>query len=535
MSLSVAILATTLTLSLVLCVVAAFPARPGRIIDKFGNDVTPPPVVLKEQPVQTRAHTCCADLGCYSSGGDFFDLLHRPINSVPSCSLKDKLKYHLNTRRNSKVTQILDSYETSTIDKSNFNPRQKTFIIIHGFLDDYRWPWWSATVGELLAQGDFNVIRLDWSHGNNIPYYQASANVRLVGSHCARFVHHIISEYGVSADNVEIVGHSLGAHGAGYAGEALKKTYGIALGHITGLDPAGPYFTSTKPTVRLDPTDAKKVITIVTDGETILVAAYGSPQPMGHMNFYPNGGSLQPGCSKNIVNGVITGPTMNTTDWSDLGTVAAIAFDGAACSHARAPVLYYESINDQDCNMTSYECSDYDKFLAGECFSCANGKCANLGFHADTSLISAQPRNYYTITTAKSPFCTVPHTFSFKIQPKTKDNDSKKKSALVFITLFGSLGTRKIRVTRKSVDLRPGQKYNFFFETPTELGVVHSLYFTWEEQESNLNPGNWFKTHYIWLDGDVSLTDASEQVTKYSVGVPDGKVQSGKDLLCSRK
>lgn len=66
-------------------------------------------------------------------------------------------------------------------------------------------------------------------------------------------------------------------------------------------------------------------------------------------------------CFGSIVNGVITGPTMNTTDWSDLGTVAAIAFDGGACSHARAPVLYYESINDQDCNMTSYECSDYDK------------------------------------------------------------------------------------------------------------------------------------------------------------------------------
>ena len=108
------------------------------------------------------ANTCCADLGCYSSTGEFFDLTHRPINSVPSCPLKDKLKYHLNTRRNPKVTQVLNSYETSTIASSNFDPSQKTFIIIHGFLDDHRWPWWNVIIVQLLAHGDHNVIRLDW-------------------------------------------------------------------------------------------------------------------------------------------------------------------------------------------------------------------------------------------------------------------------------------------------------------------------------------------------------------------------------------
>ena len=55
MSVSVVILATTLPVGLVLCVVTAFPARPGRIIDKFGNDLTPPALVIKKQrPVQIR-------------------------------------------------------------------------------------------------------------------------------------------------------------------------------------------------------------------------------------------------------------------------------------------------------------------------------------------------------------------------------------------------------------------------------------------------------------------------------------------------
>ena len=98
--------------------------------------------------------------------------------------------------------------------------------------------------------------------GNGLPYYQATANVRLVGAHAARLVHHLVTIYGVQAANVHFIGHSLGAHGSGYAGEALKKNYDMVLGRITGLDPAGLYFENLKPTVRLDPTDAAFVDTV---------------------------------------------------------------------------------------------------------------------------------------------------------------------------------------------------------------------------------------------------------------------------------
>lgn len=43
--------------------------------------------------------------------------------------------------------------------------------------------------------------------------------------------------YGVDARDVHIIGHSLGAHTAGYAGSLVP-----GLGRITGLDPAEPYF-----------------------------------------------------------------------------------------------------------------------------------------------------------------------------------------------------------------------------------------------------------------------------------------------------
>ena len=68
--------------------------------------------------------------------------------------------------------------------------------------------------------------------------------------------------------------------------------------------------------VRLDPTDAVVVDTLITDGEvlqsvyhtfwsfkenrcilqSLLSLGFGSPQAMGHLNFYVNGGVAQPGC-----------------------------------------------------------------------------------------------------------------------------------------------------------------------------------------------------------------------------------------------
>lgn len=73
---------------------------------------------------------------------------------------------------------------------------------------------------------------------------------------------------------------------------------------LPGLDPAGPLFESQDPRARLDETDATFVDVIHSNGEQLILGGLGSWQPMGDVDFYPNGGRMQTGCSNLFVGAV---------------------------------------------------------------------------------------------------------------------------------------------------------------------------------------------------------------------------------------
>ncbi len=58
----------------------------------------------------------------------------------------------------------------------------------------------------------------------------------------------------------------------------------------SGLDPAGPLFEGYDPTVRLDEGDALYVDVVHSNGESLIVGGFGISEPIGHVDFYPNGG-----------------------------------------------------------------------------------------------------------------------------------------------------------------------------------------------------------------------------------------------------
>ena len=83
-------------------------------------------------------------------------------------------------------------------------------------------------------QGNYNVIVVDWKNGaREVNYYQAAANIRVVGAQVSQLLEIFKRVYNIDPASVHVIGHSLGAHAAGYAGEYLE-----GIGRITGKCPS---------------------------------------------------------------------------------------------------------------------------------------------------------------------------------------------------------------------------------------------------------------------------------------------------------
>ncbi|VDK17496.1 unnamed protein product [Anisakis simplex] len=153
---------------------------------------------------------------------------------------------------------------------------------------------------------------------------QAAANTRVMGALMAHLIKLINRYHKISYDQISIVGFSLGAHAAGFAGKRfsgtkLKAIYGgvfalafylVIFSNIwMCLDPAGPLFSKANPnrlygTVppgeRLSRTDAQYVQVFHTSGDVMWRGGAGTLERLGDEDYYVNGGRLQLGCSEAI-------------------------------------------------------------------------------------------------------------------------------------------------------------------------------------------------------------------------------------------
>ncbi|KAL2804796.1 lipase member H precursor [Daubentonia madagascariensis] len=200
------------------------------------------------------------------------------------------VKLMLYTRKNLTCAQTVNSTAFG-----NLNVTKKTTFIVHGFRPTGSPPVWMGDLVEgLLFVEDMNVVVVDWNRGaTTVIYTHASSKTKKVAIVLKEFIDQMLAE-GASLDNIYMIGVSLGAHISGFVGEM----YDGQLGRITGLDPAGPLFNGRPPQDRLDPGDAQFVDVIHSD-----IDALGYKEPLGNIDFYPNGGLDQPGCPKTIFGG----------------------------------------------------------------------------------------------------------------------------------------------------------------------------------------------------------------------------------------
>jgi pimeloyl-ACP methyl ester carboxylesterase len=83
-----------------------------------------------------------------------------------------------------------------------------------------------------LAKGEYNVIGVDWSVLSPSPNYIAACrNAVPTGEHIAELVEFLVEQKGASHEDFHIIGHSLGAQVAGFAGNSTTTG---KIGRITG-------------------------------------------------------------------------------------------------------------------------------------------------------------------------------------------------------------------------------------------------------------------------------------------------------------
>ncbi|XP_034950778.1 pancreatic triacylglycerol lipase isoform X3 [Chelonus insularis] len=250
--------------------------------------------------------------------------------------LSEEVSFILYTRSGPENGTALFTDNPDALRNSDFSPFRQTKFITHG------WKSSALAVGPTnlknayLKKGDYNVILVDWEPlASNTWYLGPMKNTEKVGAEAGKFIDYLISETGLSLDNIHFLGHSLGAHVAGNAGYSVTSG---KISRITGLDPALPGFhaLSTKDN-RLDSSDAQFVDVIHSCGGIL-----GFLQPLGTVDFYPNGGvAIQPGC-------------------------CCMPEITEACSHGRAYTYYTESIISET-GLLATKCSDWGSYVEGRC------------------------------------------------------------------------------------------------------------------------------------------------------------------------
>ena len=238
-----------------------------------------------------------------------------------------------------------------------FDVNKPTKIFVHGFRDSGKVYCDKFIKAYESSIWDVNLICLDWQDYADIDwpiYIRAAKNAVKVGVQVGqKFVSNLlIKTLKQNPRLIHVIGHSLGAHLSGHMG----RNSGLKIGRITGLDPARPYFENwVHAKERLSTADADFVDVIHTNSGHLHEGCLSMPWTIGHVDFYPNGGTHMPGC------------TDKEPGWWNLlfnyyQCVADMIIKNG-CSHGRANEYYAESIqyrNDPN-YFLSQKCADYQE------------------------------------------------------------------------------------------------------------------------------------------------------------------------------
>ncbi|XP_037935023.1 phospholipase A1-like [Teleopsis dalmanni] len=161
-----------------------------------------------------------------------------------------------------------------------------------------------------------------------MPYISVASKVLPdVAVSVAKLIDFLHIKFELNFNELIVIGHSLGAHVAGFTGKQVKLG---KIEAIVGIDPARPFIDVDDPSQTLTKTDANYVVTI-----HATIGRQGVIEPVGHTSFYPNWGRTLESCAIDIF---------------------------GFCPHLRANLIYAAGVRGYSFAPT-YQCSSFDEIL----------------------------------------------------------------------------------------------------------------------------------------------------------------------------
>lgn len=166
----------------------------------------------------------------------------------PTFDPLNDIQYLLFTRRNPTTPQRL-TMNMDSVRNSNYVVGNGVRFIIHGWQGSASTAMNTFITRDLLVRADHNVIVVDWSAGGDTTIYNnARQRVGAAGGGISRFIDSMHAAVLVSFENINIIGHNLGGHVAGFAGKQVTRG---RINAIFANDPSLDGFNAGQPTQRL--------------------------------------------------------------------------------------------------------------------------------------------------------------------------------------------------------------------------------------------------------------------------------------------
>ncbi|KAL3288195.1 hypothetical protein HHI36_002645 [Cryptolaemus montrouzieri] len=250
----------------------------------------------------------------------------------------------------------------------------KIFFFLHGWIDAKKLnPWYNELTNKLLGMHkDARIVQIDWEAGSFQDYGLAAYSTESIGRHLATLINILVIDNHVPIEKFVLIGHSLGAQICGWTGKYFTKYTNQRLSRIIAFDPAGILFSERSDSRRLNRNDAKVVHVIHSDGGNL-----GFPEQCGTIDFFPNGGSKQPGCQH-----------------IDLKNPLKLFIELVWCDHFRSFDYFLEAVNDRKL-LVAKQCPNEEALESRSCY----GTEVSLG-----DLETTREGIYFLETNSKPPF-----------------------------------------------------------------------------------------------------------------------------------